>query len=550
MSFSTICIPFLLLLLLLFVIPCFPLNRDGVLLLSLKYSVLSDPLSVLATWNYSDDTPCSWNGITCGTTSDSPNVPQDRVVGLSLPNSQLLGSIPDDLGSIENLQTLNLSNNSFNGSLPSSLFQASSLRFLDLSDNLISGEIPDSIVQLGNLRILNLSDNALAGKLPPDLGNMQNLTVVSLRNNYLSGEISGGFRAIRVLDLSSNLLNGSLPRDFGGDSLKYLNISGNKFSGKIPPEFSEKIPENATIDFSFNNLTGEIPNSSVFANQDSKSFSGNPGLCGEKIKIPCPIISIVPSPSPMSPPAFAAIPKTLESPPPNAPSTKNKNKLRKGTIIGIIIGDIIGIGILAFIFTYVYQLKRRKKNIESENTLTKEPTNDWSSSSSSSKGFRKWSCLRKKTEEQESLSESEDSTTSSRDSEVVVEPQNDSKTQSKRHQQEALVTVDGEKELEVETLLKASAYILGATGSSIMYKAVLEDGSALAVRRIGETGVERFKDFENQVRVIAKLVHPNLVRVRGFYWGNEDKLIIYDFVPNGSLANVRYSKYTKKHEPV
>lgn len=104
------------------------------------------------------------------------------------------------------------------------------------------------------------------------------------------------------------------------------------------------------------------------------------------------------------------------------------------------------------------------------------------------------------------------------------------------------MTVDGEKQLELETLLKASAYILGATGSSIMYKAVLEDGTTMAVRRIGESGVERFKDFENQVRVIAKLVHPNLVRIRGFYWAADEKLVIYDFVPNGSLANARYSK--------
>lgn len=98
------------------------------------------------------------------------------------------------------------------------------------------------------------------------------------------------------------------------------------------------------------------------------------------------------------------------------------------------------------------------------------------------------------------------------------------------------------KELELETLLKASAYILGTTGSSIIYKAVLEDGTMLAVRRIGENGLDRFKDFENQVRVIAKLVHPNLVRIRGFYWAADEKLVIYDYVPHGSLANARYSE--------
>ncbi|KAF3637471.1 hypothetical protein FXO38_23689 [Capsicum annuum] len=100
--------------------------------------------------------------------------------------------------------------------------------------------------------------------------------------------------------------------------------------------------------------------------------------------------------------------------------------------------------------------------------------------------------------------------------------------------------VDGERELELETFLKASAYILGASGSSIMYKVVLEDGTTLVVRRIGESGMEKFKDFENQVKIIAKLVYPNLVTIREFYWGTEEKLVIYDFVPNGNLADARY----------
>ncbi|KAL6209841.1 hypothetical protein ACLB2K_020780 [Fragaria x ananassa] len=99
-----------------------------------------------------------------------------------------------------------------------------------------------------------------------------------------------------------------------------------------------------------------------------------------------------------------------------------------------------------------------------------------------------------------------------------------------------LITVDGEPELELETLLKASAYVLGASGPSIVYKAVLEDITALAVRRIGESVVEKMRDFENQVRAIAMMRHPNLVRVRGFYWGEDEKLVIYDYVSNGSLA--------------
>lgn len=149
---------------------------------------------------------------------------------------------------------------------------------------------------------------------------------------------------------------------------------------------------------------------------------------------------------------------------------------------------------------------------------------------------------RKSTEGGESLAE----TSSSECSETEIPQPEKSKpdnTARKEADKKGLVTVDGGgKDLELETLLKASAYILGATGSSIIYKAILEDGTALAVRRIGENGLERFKDFENQVRVIAKLVHPNLVRIRGFYWGADEKLVIYDYVPYGSLANARYRK--------
>ena len=105
------------------------------------------------------------------------------------------------------------------------------------------------------------------------------------------------------------------------------------------------------------------------------------------------------------------------------------------------------------------------------------------------------------------------------------------------------MTVDGESELELETLLKASAYVLGATGSNIVYKAVLDDGATFAVRRMGESGVGSSRDFESQVRVIAKLRHPNILRIRGFYWGEDDKLVIFDYATNGSLASAYLSKY-------
>ncbi|KAG8384335.1 hypothetical protein BUALT_Bualt04G0107500 [Buddleja alternifolia] len=530
---------------------CFGLNADGVLLLSFKYSILSDPFGVLQGWNYGDETPCAWNGVACGKPGSAEAYL--RVTGLSLPGAGLLGPIPATLGMIEHLRNLNLSNNSINGSIPSSLFSASELQILDFSNNLISGVLPETVGKLKNLRVLNISDNALAGKLPENLATLQNLTAVSLKNNYFFGSIPGGFNSVRVLDLSSNLINGSLPLNFGGSSLSYFNVSFNRLSGVISPEFSGEIPQNATIDLSFNNLTGPIPESNPFLNQDVKSYSGNPELCGKPLKTLCPIPSsaaaLPDASAPLeSPPAIAAIPKTIDSNPATAGNTSQRKTtgLKTGTILGIVIGDVAGIGILVILFLYVYRLKKRKtlnKALKKEAESAKDF--DWASSASSSEEYnwlRTWTCLKKQRHAADDDAGDTTSESTSSDSDGTENPRQTTPHAPQEQKNGALVTVDGAKELELETLLKASAYILGASGSSIMYKAVLEDGTTFAVRRIGENGVERFRDFENQVRVIAKLVHPNLVRIRGFYWGTDEKLIIYDFVPNGSLANARYRK--------
>ncbi|KAM7520433.1 hypothetical protein LguiB_019395 [Lonicera macranthoides] len=506
----------------------FGLNRDGILLLSFKYSVLSDPLGVLDSWSYSDQTPCSWNGVTCGTPSISDDT-YYHVTAITLPNSLLIGSIPADIGMIQHLRYLDLSNNSINGSIPMSFFNLTELQFFDFSNNLISGELPELIGGLKSLWSLNLSDNALAGELPGNITSLGNLTVLSLKGNYFTGNLPSGFDSTQFVDLSSNLINGSLPPDFGGDNIRYLNVSYNRLSGKIPVEFGNKIPQNATIDLSFNNLSGEIPESKVFTNQDRNSFSGNSQLCGKPLENLCnPIPSTMSAPpepnvsAPTSPPAIAAIPKTIPSNPatnsPAGTSNASQRGLRTGTIVGIVVGDIAGIGILALIFIYIYQLKKKKPNGSKEY--------EWS-----------WACLVKRKNHEEESTESSSTEDEEEAQKGRVEPVPQAQKGSG-----SLVTVDGEKELELESLLKASAYILGASGSSIMYKAVLEDGSTFAVRRIGESGVERFRDFENQVRVISKLVHPNLVRIRGFYWGVDEKLVIYDFVPNGSLVNARYRK--------
>ncbi|XP_038984126.1 receptor protein kinase-like protein At4g34220 isoform X2 [Phoenix dactylifera] len=576
----------------LLLLPCqiFGLNSDGVLLLSFKYSILSDPLSVLGDWNYDDATPCSWNGVMCmgfpianaasftwNTSRDDFRIPAasaSRVIGLVLPDAQLLGSIPAKLGLIEHLRHLDLSGNFLNGTLPATLFNASDLRVLELSNNEISGELPEIVGEMKSLQSLSLSGNALVGGVPRNLMLLPNLTTVSLANNYLSGELpGGGFEQLEVLDLSSNLVNGSLPPDLGVKSLRYLNLSSNRLAGVIPPELAARIPANALIDLSFNNLTGEIPQAGAFLAQKPMAFAGNPELCGRPLKSMCTIPSILSNPPPndstaappppKSPPAFAAIPEIPagNSSPGSAAGGGGQGGLRPAAVVAIAVGDITGVVLLFIVFLYAYQVKNKKREQQRQRQQQQKADRGLdlkrmerggrdegppsASPESSGVGTLCW-CLRKKGGDSDDTEEASETSASSESEAEVGElhtrGKQDGKTQAQQKQQGAtLVTVDG-AELDLETLLKASAYILGATGPSIVYKAVLADGTALAVRRMGEScTIYRFKDFDAQVRSIAKFRHPNLLRIRGFYWGADEKLLIHDYAPNGSLANISFS---------
>jgi len=97
---------------------------------------------------------------------------------------------------------------------------------------------------------------------------------------------------------------------------------------------------------------------------------------------------------------------------------------------------------------------------------------------------------------------------------------------------------------DLDELLKASAFVLGKSGIGIVYKVVLEDGLTMAVRRLGEGGLQRFKEFQNEVEAIDKVRHPNIVTLRAYYWSFDEKLLIYDNIPNGSLSAAIHGMYS------
>ncbi|XP_058006794.1 receptor-like protein 46 [Hevea brasiliensis] len=95
-----------------------------------------------------------------------PNKNLQLYTFIDLSNNQLSGEIPNSLGGLKDLKSLNLSQNKLSGRIPSSFGGLQSLESLDLSHNNFFGEIPYTLANLFELSYLDLSNNKLKDRMP------------------------------------------------------------------------------------------------------------------------------------------------------------------------------------------------------------------------------------------------------------------------------------------------------------------------------------------------------------------------------------------------
>ncbi|MEE9440222.1 MAG: hypothetical protein V3V14_14545, partial [Saprospiraceae bacterium] len=225
-------------------------------------------------WGVGDPCVNTWYGVACwgGMT----------VKSISLPDNNLIGTIPAELACLTDLAQINLSND----------YQ------LIAPNNDLTGSLPPDFFTMTNFNIINLRHNEnLGGLMSPDFSNLTNLVYLFLNNCGLTGTIPsslGTMPSLRRLFLNNNNFTGSIPPELGNIStLDYLFLSHNQLTGTLPPELCNlaliptivDAPPNGYgyINLNNNNLSGCYPDCySMFCGLPiwHVNFSGNPLLPG------------------------------------------------------------------------------------------------------------------------------------------------------------------------------------------------------------------------------------------------------------------------------
>ncbi|CAM0151447.1 unnamed protein product [Urochloa decumbens] len=458
-----------------------------------------------ANWSTGDACSGRWTGVVCSADGR-------RVTSLSLPSLDLRGPL-DPLSHLGELRALDLRGNRLNGTLDALLRGGvPNLVLLYLSHNDISGGIPDSIALLPRLARLDLADNSLSGPIPAAaLGKLPGLLTLKLQDNLLTGLLP---------DVAA-----ALPR------LAEFNASNNQLSGRVPDAMRARF--------------------------GLASFAGNAGLCGPAPPLPpCSFLPREPAPTPPSSMVLPSNPAASSSVASSSPALatpesplgggagngNGKGGLSPGAIAGIAVGNVLFFFALASLVVACCccgrgggepaAAKKRKRRgrvgLEDGDGVLfghlkgEQPARPGSagrcSDGGDSDGAR--SKLVFFGADGEGVEDAGDSDGSAVGGGAPLTSHLEGRRGSR---------------FQLEELLRASAEMVGRGSLGTVYRAALGDGRMVAVKRLRDANPCAREEFHRYMNLIGRLRHPHLVPLRAFYYAKQEKLLIYDYLPNGNL---------------
>ncbi|KAK3151949.1 hypothetical protein QOZ80_2BG0152500 [Eleusine coracana subsp. coracana] len=428
------------------------------------------------------------------------------LVKLIMFNNGFTGGIPAGLASsCASLVRVRMQGNRLNGTVPVGFGKLPLLQRLELAGNDLSGEIPVDLATSTSLSFIDVSRNRLQYSLPSNIFTIPTLQSFLASDNLISGSIPDDFQdcpALAALDLSNNRLVGTVPSSLAScQRLVKLNLRRNRLEGEIPGALA-KMPAMAILDLSGNALTGTIP----------ESFGSSPAL--ETLNLAYNNLSgLVPGNGVLrtiNPDELAGNPGLCGGvlPPCNSRGSNNmvaNTRPRvtaarlKRVAVGWLVGMLVVFALVAAMLAGRYVYRRWYMYTDGEEEISSGGAWPWRLTAFQRVGFTS--------------------------ADVVA------------------------------CVKEANVVGMGATG--VVYKAQLPRAT-IAVKKLWrpssqsqaeETTETRTEEVLKEVNLLGRLRHRNIVRMLGYVHNDRDAMMLYEFMPNGSLWEALHGHSPDDHHP-
>lgn len=504
------------------------------------------------------------------------------LVHFLLDNNNLSGYLPPEFSELPSLLILQVDNNHFDGTIPASYSNMSKLLKMSMRNCGLEGPVPD-LSRIPNLAYLDLSSNQLNGSIPPDTLSA-NMTTIDLSNNELTGSIPANFSSLPLLQrlsLANNSLDGSVPSTIwqnkisNGTEQLIVDLRNNKISNisgslNMPPNVSIWLQGNPLC--SNENLVQFC--GSMTEGEDNTQNSTNS-------KSNCRLPQSCPPPYEYAPPAnscFCAAPLLvgyrLKSPgffdfPPYFDLFEqyitSGLKIRRDQLEVDSFLWINGPRLRMYLkFFPVYENEQSNHTFNrSEVRRIRSMFTGWTIPDSDIFGpyeLLNFTLLDPYKDDFPSTSTSGISkgalagivigtiagavTLSVVVSIIILKLnlRNRHATSKRRLLHKISIKIDGVKsftfgEMALATNNFSSSTQVGEGGYGKVYKGVLSDGTVVAIKRAQEGSLQGEREFLTEIQLLSRLHHRNLVSLIGYCDEEGEQMLVYEFMPNGTLRD-------------